>query len=239
MIAARSLACTSALLLALASCGESGESAETAQAPSGGEARSPFDVTPPSTPPGPPPSTATNAAPDASPTAPSQTATSEDGTPTAPAQTGDTFRAGGITFTIPDGWESRTPRSSMRAAELAIPSGDGGDEDAVLAVFAGIRGTVEQNITRWIGQVSNPTATPYRETRTVGSLTIYTVMITGTFSTGPMMGGGAPSAGTTVLGAVVTGGPGGDVHLKLTGPASVISSNLDGWEALLKSAKAG
>jgi len=198
----------------------------SAESESGGETRSPFDVEP-------------------------RGAISEDGaargTPTidegdsasAPTPSGGTFVAGGITFDVPEGWESRPPSSSMRSAEFAMPSGEGETGEAILAAFAGIRGTVDQNINRWIGQVSNPTGGPERGTMEVGDLTVHTVRITGTFSTGMMMGGGAPEPGTTLIGAVITGGPAGPVFLKATGPASVVADHLDAWESLLRSAETG
>jgi len=156
----------------------------------------------------------------------------------APAPTGDTFSAGGLIFTIPEGWAARSPSSSMRAAELAIPSSEEGVADGVLAVFASIGGTVDQNINRWIGQVAAQTTEPVRETHKVGTLTVHTVSVTGTFNAGMMAGGSGPASGTTLLGAVVEGGPGGAIFLKATGPESVMSANVEKWNALIDGAKA-
>lgn len=225
MMTRRATACIlTTCALILGGCSESEEPTETTQATDSGETRSPFDVDPQ----GAIPRDAAERG-----MTPSNQQTS------APTATGDSFRAGGITFDIPEGWESQPPSSSMRAAELVMPSAQEGAEDAVLAVFAGIGGTVDQNINRWIGQVSNPTDGPTRETMAVNGLEVHTVMLTGTFSAGMAMGGGAPQPGTTLLGAVVTGGPGGPVHLKATGPESTVKANLEEWEALLSSAEAG
>jgi len=87
--------------------------------------------------------------------------------------------------------------------------------------------------------VSNPESPAARDTREVGSLTVHTVVVTGTFSAGMMSGGGAPAPGTTLLGAVITGGPGGPVFLKATGPKEAIESNFGAWEALISSAGGG
>jgi len=226
MMTTRTIGCTSLVaLLAIASCGQEAEQAST-QGSSGDESLpSPFDV------------------------APLGTLPSGGGAhpprPTVDLEQADTiaaegsFRAAGLTFSVPEGWVPQTPSSSMRAAQFAMPSGEEGVDDAILAVFASIGGTVEQNITRWIDQVSNPENPAARDTREVGSLTVHTVVVTGTFSAGMMSGGGAPAPGTTLLGAVITGGPGGPVFLKATGPKEAIENNFGAWEALISSAGAG
>lgn len=227
MITPRALLCTSLFsALVLTGCGESGEPASNQSASADENLPSPFDVEPQGT----LSREQTGAMPRVTP---------PPGGASAPIATDGTLRAGGVSFEIPEGWSARMPSSSMRAAELAIPSGEEGVEDGVLAVFASIGGTVEQNITRWIGQVRDPETPAVRDTRSVGALTVHTVVVTGTFDAGMMAGGTGPQPGTTLLGAVVEGGPGGPIFLKATGPKAVLASNLDGWRALIDSASAG
>jgi len=226
MITPRVLLCTPAvLILSLASCGQENEQASTQSTASGESAPSPFDVAP------------LGALPNDAGALPDRPVTATPDAASAPA--GGSFRAAGVSFTVPEGWIAQTPSSSMRAAQFGLPSGEEGVDDAVLGVFGSIAGTVDQNISRWIGQVSSPEAPPRRDTREIGGFTVHTVIITGTFSAGMMSGGGAPAPGTTLLGAVITGGPGGPIFLKATGPKQAIERNIEAWDALIGSATAG
>ncbi|CAE7803685.1 lipB, partial [Symbiodinium necroappetens] len=206
MITPRALVCTSLVaVLALSGCGESGEPAASESASAGGDLPSPFDVEPQGTLPGSDPEAQRRAAERAQ--AARVQAESDAGESLAGM---DSFRAGGVSFEIPEGWTARMPSSSMRAAELVIPAGESGGEAGVLAVFAGIMGTVDQNINRWIGQVRDPESPAVRESREVGGLTVHTVVVTGTYDAGMMAGGTGPQAGTTLLGDGAEGGARGE-----------------------------
>src|ERR1043165_9333979 len=66
--------------------------------------------------------------------------------------------AAGLKFVAPAGWVSKPPASSMRVVEYTLPKTAPDTEDAALAVyyFGGQGGTVQANLDRWIGQMTQP-----------------------------------------------------------------------------------
>ena len=58
----------------------------------------------------------------------------------------------------PQGWVSKPPASAMRVAEFTLPRATKDGEDAELAIFffGGQGGSVQANIDRWIGQMTQP-----------------------------------------------------------------------------------
>ena len=66
--------------------------------------------------------------------------------------------AGGVTYTVPEGWED-LPASGIRKANLNISDGNGTAELTVL-VFPGDVGGRLANINRWRGQLGLNDATP-------------------------------------------------------------------------------
>ena len=233
MTTSRAIALGTALAaLMVLGCGETGteEAASTASAHTD-TGRSPFDVEPMGSLPGegavvPAPS------PDSFAVAPEGPAGARE---TGPG--GGTFRVAGVLYDVPGSWGTRTPTSSMRAAELVIP-GEAGE--AIVAVFGGIGGTVQQNVDRWLGQFPEVTDGPTRGTVEAGGVTMHTISISGTFSASTMMGGtGKPEEGFTVLAAIVTDGPGGPIQIKAVGPKATIDAHMDEWDAMLRSARGG
>ncbi len=71
---------------------------------------------------------------------------------------------GGVTLVAPQGWVSEQPSSSMRKSQYRLPGPDTGG-DAEVAVFAGIGGSAQANIDRWIGQFSGPDGSPAKDSR--------------------------------------------------------------------------
>ncbi|MEW6755778.1 MAG: hypothetical protein AB1505_33085 [Candidatus Latescibacterota bacterium] len=141
----------------------------------------------------------------------------------------------GLTATVPEGWRSQAPTSSMRVAEYVLPGTASGAPDATLAVFyfgSAQGGSVEANIERWYGQFTQPGGGSTREKsrrweETVQGMPVTLVDISGTFDGGGM-GMGAPAGpqeNYRMLGAIVAG-PQGSVFCKLTGPAATVAR----WE---------
>jgi hypothetical protein len=139
--------------------------------------------------------------------------------------------ASGLTFTTPDGWRSSPPGSTMRVAELVLPRAAGDMEDALLVVyyFGGSGGSVEDNITRWIGQVQQPdgrpsTAVAKRETRTVNGLALTLVDVSGTYVAEMAPGSTRRNNKPRFrLRAGVVQTPKGPYFIKLTGPEKTIA----------------
>jgi hypothetical protein len=175
------------------------------------------------------------AAPEAPAAAPAQAPAAAMEKPAAPSGTG----AGGLTWTAPKPFVSRTPKSQMRAAEYGIE----GDDKSELTVFyfgPDQGGGVEQNMQRWIGQFkqadgSDPVAK--RAERSVKDISIATVETSGVYNGGMAAPGAPPSAAieeAQLLGAIAKG-PQGSVFFKLTGPKAPVESARSAFDQLLES----
>ena len=149
-------------------------------------------------------------------------------------------RWGNLLVNVPEGWRSRLPSSSMRIAEYVLPAPEGSaDDDAELAVFAGIGGSAEENVNRWYGQFEQPDGSPTaevsrrREVSAGSGITATIVDISGTFN-----GGMGPMAGKTpefrMLAAIVQAGS-TVYHLKLTGSQSSVGLWVSDFERLVTS----
>jgi hypothetical protein len=129
----------------------------------------------------------------------------------------------------------------MRAAEYGLAS----DPQAELSVFyfgPGQGGAVDANITRWLGQLTQPDGSDTsklakRSERKVGSVSVSLIEATGTFSGGMAMPG-APAAESTpdalLLGAIAEGGQ-GPVFFKLVGKRAGVEAARGAFDALIGS----
>jgi hypothetical protein len=129
----------------------------------------------------------------------------------------------------------------MRAAEYGLE----GEPQAELGVFyfgPDQGGSVDANITRWLGQFtqadgSDTAAKAKRESATFNTVPVTTIEATGNFSGGMAMPG-APAPGAIadamLLGAIANG-PQGPVFFKLTGPRAAVENARDAFRALLES----
>ncbi len=153
--------------------------------------------------------------------------------PTEPA------RAGGLTWEAPAPFVRRAPKSSMRAAEYGVK----GAPAAELGVFyfgADQGGSVDANMSRWIGQFTQADGSETKAKRSqvdFNGIPVSLVEASGMFSGGMAMPGGPqPTAlpDAMLLGAIAKG-PEGSVFFKLTGPRDAIEGARSGFEGLLKS----
>jgi hypothetical protein len=149
--------------------------------------------------------------------------------------------AAGVSWTAPAGW-TKGPDRPMRAATYSVPPAAGdttAGECAVNFFGAGQGGSVQDNIDRWKGQFQDrdgKQAVAKVGTRTVRGLKITTVDTSGTYSGmgGPMVTSPRSVPNYRLLGAIVEA-PGGNVFIKLTGPANTIASNAAKFDQLLAS----
>jgi hypothetical protein len=129
----------------------------------------------------------------------------------------------------------------MRAAEYGVT----GDERAELTVFyfgPDEGGSVEANMTRWLGQFRQPdgsdsAAKAKRTTRTVGSIPVALVEVAGNYSGGMAPPGAPPpepQQDAMLLGAVASG-PHGPVFFKLVGPAATVERSRAAFEQMISS----
>jgi hypothetical protein len=144
--------------------------------------------------------------------------------------------AAALKFTAPEGWVSKTPSSSMRLADFTLPkvAGDAEDATATLYFFGGTGGSVQANLDRWIGQMTQPNGGPSKDTAkttTLASTTglkITLVDVSGTYVAEVTPGSAERfnKPGFRQLAAVVET-PGGPHFVKVVGPAKTVAK----WEA--------
>jgi len=139
---------------------------------------------------------------------------------------------GSLRFDAPAGWASRTPGSTMRVAEFTLPRAPKDTEDAELAIFffGGQGGSVQANIDRWIGQMTQPDGRASKEIaktttlQTKSGLKMSLVDVTGTYVAEVKPGAAERfnRPGFRLRAAVIET-PRGPYFVKLTGPAATVA----------------
>ena len=166
----------------------------------------------------------TSAPPEATPASPAPVSTA-----TGSSGSGTEKNFGPIKAKVPVEWTEQSPSSSMRKAQYALPKVAGDGEDGELAVFyfgLGQGGSVEANIERWIGQISQPDGSSSKDKaktnkKEIGGMPVTLVDVSGTYSAG-MMSNAPPRQGYRMLAAVAET-PEGPWFFKLTGPEKTIA----------------
>lgn len=133
----------------------------------------------------------------------------------------------------------------MRQAQYALARADGDSEDGELAVFyfgPGQGGSVEANIDRWLGQISQPDGSSSRDKaktskKEVSGLAVTLVDVNGTYSAG-MMSNAPPRASYRMLAAVVETND-GPWFFKLVGPEKTIAKWQESFNGFISSFKKG
>ncbi|AUX23609.1 hypothetical protein SOCEGT47_041360 [Sorangium cellulosum] len=164
-------------------------------------------------------------------------ATAEAQAPAAPKPAPAAGQAGGeLAWDAPASFESAPNPNAMRKATYKIKRAPGDAEDAELSVSrAG--GSVEANITRWIGQFSEKSGEPKRHELNVGGIKVTVVEIRGTFSGSGMPGmpASAPKPSQAMLGAIAEVPSGESWFFKMTGPEKTVTAARGDFDKLLNS----
>jgi|WetSurMetagenome_2_1015567.scaffolds.fasta_scaffold85930_3 hypothetical protein len=157
----------------------------------------------------------------------------------APDHTGSQV-FGAFQVTIPSGWNSQPPSSSLRKAQFTLPGPAGNAEIAVFN-FPGQGGSVDANIERWIGQFSQPDGSSSKSKakireKQVSGFKITVLDVSGIYQGGmmPGMGESRPQPNTRMLAAVVET-PDGPWFFKLTGPSRTVAQWQNSLEQMLDS----
>jgi hypothetical protein len=143
----------------------------------------------------------------------------------SPARAAESFKVGPFTFEVPEGWTKVTPTSPMRNAQLEIARGHDKAEITFFH-FGGGSGTPAGNIARWFGQFPGSEEQRKTESTEVGGVKITIATTEGTFSSGMPGGPTSPMPGYALCGAILEH-PGGDVYVKMTGPAALVKSSTE------------
>ena len=148
--------------------------------------------------------------------------------------------AAALKFDAPTGWVSKTPSSSMRLADFTLPKVANDPEDGTLTVyyFGNQGGSVQANIDRWIGQLTQPDGRASKDvakTTTLESksgLKITLLDVSGTYVAEVTPGSAERfnKPGFRQLAAVVDT-PNGPHFVKVVGPLATVAK----WEAAVMS----
>lgn len=155
----------------------------------------------------------------------------------AEAITGEahTVKAAGLTFTVLSAWKKQASGGGSTMAPLAEFTFEGAGGPARLAFFS-TGGSVEANLERWRGQVTEngQRAEAQVLTTSTGGLSITTFQAAGDYTPGmnrPMQ------PGQMFLGGIVVGSR-GQVQVKLTGPIDTVKPLVPQFEAMMKGVSA-
>ena len=160
-------------------------------------------------------------------------------------ETPSAFKAGDFQFAVPAGWNSVTPSSAMRKAEIYVPGpeGTGKAGEAIITVFhfgPGQGGTVQQNVDRWFGQFDGDNDSKGAATakETIGTVPVTFARARGTFQSGMPGQPTTPLEGQALLGAILES-PNGDVYVKMTGPAPTVEKAEPAFVQMIRAACGG
>lgn len=134
----------------------------------------------------------------------------------------------GYRTTVPAGWVSAQPSSSMRLAEYKVPGAAGTLPVEIVVYFfgPGQGGSPEANLERWKSQFSNPSGGPVQETvahETVRGMPYTIAEYRGTYARGVGMGSSADAARPDhILIAVVAETPKGTLFFQCFGPSAAV-----------------
>ena len=153
-----------------------------------------------------------------------------------------------LKFEVPPGWIAKPAASTMRVAEYGLPrvAGDSEDASVVVYYFGGQGGSVQANLDRWIGQMTQPDGRASKDVAktstlvSAGGLKVTVIDVPGTYvaEVAPGSAERHNKPGFHLRAAVIetTEGP---YFVKITGPAKTVAKWSDSLGAFLKSAKTG
>lgn len=139
-------------------------------------------------------------------------------------------------FEAPTGWVAKTPSSSMRVADFALPKAAGDEEDATATLYffgANQGGGVSANIDRWISQMTQPDGKASKDVAKTSAMESHGLKISLIDLTGTYVAEMSPGATEHFnkpgfrLRAAVVETPGGPYYVKVIGPSATVAK----WNA--------
>jgi hypothetical protein len=148
-----------------------------------------------------------------------------------------------LKYDTPNGWVVKPSASSMRVAEFVLPKAAGDSEDASLAVFffGGQGGSVQANLDRWIGQMTQPDGRASKDVARTTRLSPRGLPITLVELSGTYVAEVSPGSTERFnkpgfrLRAAVIETKEGPYFVKLTGPEKTVARWDDAFMTFLKS----
>lgn len=135
------------------------------------------------------------------------------------------FDGTNVTVTPPASWKTVPPKNQMVEGEFRFPA-DG--KESIRITFSRSGGSIDANVKRWIGQFEGAKKEETKvDKKTVGTLTVHTVDVAGTYL--DSMGGGPFAPGPTkkqenyrMIGAIVEMPKGQNLFIKAYGPKDLV-----------------
>lgn len=153
----------------------------------------------------------------------------------------------GITFTPPSLWKDLGP-SGMRQANYCYGPMEGEKDSATVALFffGTGGGGINDNIERWIGQISlpdggDPHTVAKREEFEVQGMKAHLVQLAGIYNAsmgGPMSGSSVAKENYFMM-AIVLEAPEGNLFFKLTGPEKTARTMATAFRAAIENVRKG
>lgn len=151
-----------------------------------------------------------------------------------------TLAEGKIVLDAPKSWVRKQPKNKIIEHEFAIPSGQDEQPEGRFTVM-GAGGSVDANITRWLGQFVQPDGAATKdkakiEKRKIAGVEVHCVDVAGDFKDSP--GPFAPAVmrpDYRMLAAIIVTDKLGQHFLKFYGPKQVVAANEKAFEEMLNS----
>lgn len=164
-------------------------------------------------------------------------------TTSTPAGDGTAVTIAGVTFTPPANWVDLGPSGMRKASYYLNPVADEADSATMTVFYFGPTsgGTIEDNLERWINQMSQPDGgDPHEFSQmnelTVEDMTAHLLEVPGTYASGSMMGNPVSKENYLMVGVVLEA-PEGNLFFKLTGPENTAKKMADELVEMVKKIK--
>lgn len=150
---------------------------------------------------------------------------------------------GRLAYTPAPAWKPVAVTSMMRVGEFALPKAGADQEDASLIVyfFGGTGGTVQANIDRWLGHITQPDGRPTKEVATITRRLINGLSVSEFDATGTYVAEVSPGSperhnkpGFRLRAAVVET-PRGPYFVRVVGPSATVAKWAPEIEAFFQS----
>ena len=148
--------------------------------------------------------------------------------------TSSSTKIGDLLANVPDSWIGIRPSSSMRLMEFRLGLVT---DDATLAIFKNIGGSIDDNLERWSGQFGYLLSDSEINIRTenINGMQVSIISIIGTYTNRMAFSKPTqPKPNYRLLGAIVDTRD-GLYYFKLTGPNTVITGKIEEFTRFIKS----
>lgn len=136
---------------------------------------------------------------------------------------------GSLSIPIPSAWTKVTPTNSMRLAQYEADNGE------IVIAFSQAGGSIEDNINRWAGQVTQngQPVTPTTENLTVAGYPAVIVELVGRYTDGAMTGTPTSYNDYQVRGAIIDTGA-TKAFIKMTGPITLVGDHAANFDNMVR-----